>query len=832
MAGALALGGLAISGSSPAGAALPDWAPGQRIGGQDRYETAVLVALDYSDDPDNLIIASGENPSDALAASSLAGQELAPVILVKSDSVPDIVNEYLDEISDFDGTVYIVGGESAVSADVEDEIADALGDADDVVRIAGADRFATAAEINDEVFDSGDSVIIVNGSNGRWPDALSAGPLAAYEGWPIIVTGDGGLNDAAADQIDDFLTVDEDTSFILVGGTSVLPSSVEDDLLALDVHQEHITRIGGSNRYGTNLLVNAWMYENATFDDGGATYKFDLPVIGDGDTGRGITLVSGEAPWDSLSASVWTVGGTPYHLVMTRPDSLPAETSVLISTLANFGGPTDAYVIGGRSAVSDAVRIAAYDAANTDVDGPAIAGCFAGSDQLTLDFSGLDPNSKGVALLGVANQTINVDNYEMTINGGDDDAVLVDEEPDAGEVALNADISELAFYPELHHVTFYLTTDDGGDEVPYQLQEGDTFDFLGYENSQVVGDASCEVAADDDGPTLTVTASDNYVYVTADEPVSPDLGELTISDTGGTLDWGIPVPGSYEFVGAGGIEAGATSCVTYILSGGLAGDFGSCGANKSWVIPMDDPIVATRITVGVDSFADANGNTNEAEVRGSVAEDTTAPGITALTTACVNTASAAWEIDDLDITYNNYLAEDGASYTGPVGNDWTVEVVNERGLDRATVEVNAADKEMVITVDENWHTVGDIRAAARAAGLGGILGSWTFEGDGTVADTGGGLEPDDAGTKDCTTYFSFSENAYADDSAIDVSFAGRAVTPDWILGDLDGLFPLKLALMKIEDIDTTDTDVVLQFEADGLVDSEGNDRSTRYSYDI
>lgn len=152
LAGALALGGLAISGSAPAGAVPIEEDEDLRIAGDNRYETAADVAATIEDEvgaPDTVIVANGENFPDALAAASLTDEQY-PILLVTSASVPSDTRDRMNRLADSVDDVLIVGGEAAVSAGVEEEIADIFEDSD-VTRIAGEDRYATAAAVADEV---------------------------------------------------------------------------------------------------------------------------------------------------------------------------------------------------------------------------------------------------------------------------------------------------------------------------------------------------------------------------------------------------------------------------------------------------------------------------------------------------------------------------------------------------------------------------------------------------------------------------------------------------------------------------------------------------------
>lgn len=92
-----------------------------------------------------VFIATGANFPDALGAAAVAGASLAPVLLVTRDAIPE---ETLTELQRLQpDSIVIVGGTSVVSDAVVDEL-EALGFAPTVTRIAGANRYDTAAELS------------------------------------------------------------------------------------------------------------------------------------------------------------------------------------------------------------------------------------------------------------------------------------------------------------------------------------------------------------------------------------------------------------------------------------------------------------------------------------------------------------------------------------------------------------------------------------------------------------------------------------------------------------------------------------------------------------
>lgn len=165
----------------------------RRIGGSSRFETAGLV-FDELGRRDTVAVVEGEHeePSrgwpDALSGGALAASALgasapheAPegLLLVNRDRLPEETRERLRDDLD----VVLVGGESAVSPEVAEEVdAAALG----VERLAGATRYATSAQAADAALAVprscgnldggpciGDVVWLATGRD--WPDGLVSG---------------------------------------------------------------------------------------------------------------------------------------------------------------------------------------------------------------------------------------------------------------------------------------------------------------------------------------------------------------------------------------------------------------------------------------------------------------------------------------------------------------------------------------------------------------------------------------------------------------------------------------------------------------------------------
>jgi putative cell wall-binding protein len=191
-----------------------------RVAGADRYETSAVAAAKAGTVANSIrfsssataqrtaILASGEVNADALAAGALSNAWKIPVLLTGSGALPASV---VAAIKDLKITQLIVlGGTDRVSAGALGQ-AKAAG-AVSVKRIAGANRFATAAALYGFVFDTavnadgehygagasgGATVYLANGVTG-FPDALSVGPLAGKSNAALLTTGSSALASPAA----------------------------------------------------------------------------------------------------------------------------------------------------------------------------------------------------------------------------------------------------------------------------------------------------------------------------------------------------------------------------------------------------------------------------------------------------------------------------------------------------------------------------------------------------------------------------------------------------------------------------------------------------------
>ncbi len=114
-----------------------------RIYGNDRIGTSIAIAKELKKELnktsfDNIIITRSDKWQDALSGSYLASVAEAPILLVTSGANADVLN-YIKSNLSADGTIYILGGNLAVS----DKVESSLSNYGNVVRLSGQTSYDT-----------------------------------------------------------------------------------------------------------------------------------------------------------------------------------------------------------------------------------------------------------------------------------------------------------------------------------------------------------------------------------------------------------------------------------------------------------------------------------------------------------------------------------------------------------------------------------------------------------------------------------------------------------------------------------------------------------------
>jgi putative cell wall-binding protein len=230
-----------------------------RFAGANRYGTASLIAQGVFGTADPVIVTTGLNFPDALAAAYLAGVQNAPILLTDPNVASPELLAALTALKT--KNVIIVGGTDAVSSSVEATLdtttsTNALGGDLLTTRISGPTRYDTAAAI-----DATPAATLVGGYLGKktailatgadFPDALFSGALSYSSHFPIVLTDPAALSSQAQTT----LTTLGIQQVIILGGTAAVSAAVESTVNGLGITT--VFRAAGANRNDTAAKLAA-----------------------------------------------------------------------------------------------------------------------------------------------------------------------------------------------------------------------------------------------------------------------------------------------------------------------------------------------------------------------------------------------------------------------------------------------------------------------------------------------------------------------------------------------------------------------------------------------
>lgn len=148
-----------------------------RLGGADRYETALQVAAKVGK-KDEVAIINGNDFRDGMTIASIAAAKGMPIILTEKNYMPTSVKKYLGNTSKM-AQVYVVGDENTIS----DEAIKGLSN---VKRIGYGNSYEKNTSIIDAFQSEIDTDTLYIASAKDFPDSLAASALAPRTASPVL----------------------------------------------------------------------------------------------------------------------------------------------------------------------------------------------------------------------------------------------------------------------------------------------------------------------------------------------------------------------------------------------------------------------------------------------------------------------------------------------------------------------------------------------------------------------------------------------------------------------------------------------------------------------
>lgn len=209
----------------------------QVLAGSNRHSTAVQVSQKGWSSAENVVLVNDSAIADALAATPLAEELNAPILLTGKNKLNSTTKSEIERLGA--KNIYLIGGESVLSDNLSAEISGRT------YRISGSSREKTALAIAKKINELNPvkTIAVVNGTTGL-ADAVSIASVAAEKGMAIILSNPkSGISTSK-----DFINSTGIEKSYVIGGDKAVSDYVMSSLPGAE-------RVSGSNRNDTNAKV-------------------------------------------------------------------------------------------------------------------------------------------------------------------------------------------------------------------------------------------------------------------------------------------------------------------------------------------------------------------------------------------------------------------------------------------------------------------------------------------------------------------------------------------------------------------------------------------------
>ena len=277
----------------------------QVLAGSNRHSTAVQVSQKGWSSAENVVLVNDSAIADALAATPLAEELNAPILLTGKNKLNSTTKSEIERLGA--QNIYLIGGESVLSDNLSAEISGIT------YRISGSSREKTALAIAKKINELNPvkTIAVVNGTTGL-ADAVSIASVAAEKDMAIILSNPKSGISASKDFIN---STGIEKSYV-IGGDKAVSDYVMSSLPGAE-------RVSGSNRNDTNAKVIEKFYTSSSLNN------IYVAKNGSGNTGQlidalavGVLAAKNSSPVlivsNSLSSSQRNVVGSKEIGIVTR----------------------------------------------------------------------------------------------------------------------------------------------------------------------------------------------------------------------------------------------------------------------------------------------------------------------------------------------------------------------------------------------------------------------------------------------------------------------------------------------------------------------------------
>lgn len=221
----------------------------QVLAGSNRHSTAVQVSQKGWSSAENVVLVNDSAIADALAATPLAEELNAPILLTGKNKLNSTTKSEIERLGA--QNIYLIGGESVLSDNLSAEISGRT------YRISGSSREKTALAIAKKINELNPvkTIAVVNGTTGL-ADAVSIASVAAEKDMAIILSNP----KSGVSLSKEFIYSNGIEKSYVIGGDKAVPNYVMSSLPGAE-------RVSGSNRNDTNAKVIEKFYPSNSLNN-------------------------------------------------------------------------------------------------------------------------------------------------------------------------------------------------------------------------------------------------------------------------------------------------------------------------------------------------------------------------------------------------------------------------------------------------------------------------------------------------------------------------------------------------------------------------------------
>lgn len=349
-----------------------------RLGGYDRFETAVNIAKELQQIKPftEVAIANGFASADAISIGAIAASKGIPILVVDRDTIPSTVSNFLATVEVEKS--YVIGGTAVVS----DAVKVLLPKAE---RLAGLDRFDTNREVLKKFEDviAGGKLFFANGADSSLVDALTGAPMAAKLGGAIVLANKNAVPSLTKTFVNTNLAIKNPG---ILGGTAVMSESAVKELCYADPTTDAVQT--GAIGLGT---------VDATLED--VTVNGSVMLGADGQTLKNV-IVNGTVfvdPGENGSATLENVKATKIVVLSGASNSVHLIGTTANNLLVSSNSPNTHVVVEGDTNLASVLvqSNGSLDVADEATVGPVVAQSRQ-SEQINVQLGGTFTNDVSV----------------------------------------------------------------------------------------------------------------------------------------------------------------------------------------------------------------------------------------------------------------------------------------------------------------------------------------------------------------------------------------------------------------------------------------------------